>query len=131
MYFFDPSVSIGQAVNNSRKAKTLSQQEATKSKRLSKTSSNQECSTETSSRYFMFCYKFLTCLGPFRSPQSVHNQRYRALSPSLRVLTPFDSEEQQKRTERDKEWTRRIQNKPMVCFQKSLFFFQLTQEILL
>jgi len=51
--------------------------------------------------------------GPFRSPQSVHNQRYRALSPSLRVLTPFDSEEQQKRTERDKEWTRRIQNKPM------------------
>jgi len=51
--------------------------------------------------------------GPFRDPNEVHNQRYRALSPTLRVATAFDSAEQQARIDRDMEWTRRIQDRPM------------------
>merc|ERR1719402_132370 len=51
--------------------------------------------------------------GPFRDANEVHNQRYRALSPSLRVATAFESADQQARADRDMEWTKRIQNKPM------------------
>merc|ERR1712130_1041532 len=39
--------------------------------------------------------------GPFRDANEVHNQRYRALSPTLRVATAFDSPEQQARIDRD------------------------------
>jgi len=51
--------------------------------------------------------------GPFREPSEVHSQRYRPLSPSLRVSTAYDSAEKDSRKKRDMEWTKRIQNKPM------------------
>ena len=55
--------------------------------------------------------------GPFRSPAVVRRQRYRSLSPTLRVSTAYDSHIQQKKNESNAEWIKRIQNKPMVSIQ--------------
>ena len=52
--------------------------------------------------------------GPFRAPNVVRAQRYRSLSPTLRVSTAYDSHIQQKKTESNAEWVKRIQNEPMV-----------------
>jgi len=51
--------------------------------------------------------------GPFRSPKAVWAQRYRPLSPSLRVSTAYDSDLHQKIKEANDEWVNRIQNEPM------------------
>ena len=52
--------------------------------------------------------------GPFRAPSVVRAQRYRSLSPTLRVSTAYDSHIQQKKIESNAEWVKRIQNEPMV-----------------
>ena len=52
--------------------------------------------------------------GPFRTPGVVRAQRYRSLSPTLRVSTAYDSHIQQKKNEANAEWIKRIQNEPMV-----------------
>ena len=52
--------------------------------------------------------------GPFRAPNVVRAQRYRSLSPTLRVSTAYDSHIQQKKIESNAEWVKRIQNEPMV-----------------
>lgn len=51
--------------------------------------------------------------GPFRTPGVVRAQRYRSLSPTLRVSTAYDSHIQQKKNEANAEWIKRIQNEPM------------------
>jgi len=51
--------------------------------------------------------------GPFRDRSAVRGQRFRPLSPSLRVATAFDCIEQDEKLVRDQEWTKCIQNKPM------------------
>ena len=52
--------------------------------------------------------------GPFRAPGVVRAQRYRSLSPTLRVSTAYDSHIQQRKNESNAEWVKRIQNEPMV-----------------
>jgi len=51
--------------------------------------------------------------GPFRAPGVVRAQRYRSLSPTLRVSTAYDSHIQQRKNESNAEWVKRIQNEPM------------------
>ena len=52
--------------------------------------------------------------GPFRPPNQVWEQRYRPLSPTLRMATAFDAHIEQNKKESNDEWVKRIQNEPMV-----------------
>lgn len=53
--------------------------------------------------------------GPFRSEQAVDGQKSRPSSPTLRVATPYDLQEESKRFERKMKRITRIQD-PMVNF---------------
>jgi len=51
--------------------------------------------------------------GPFRDPTIVHNQRYRALSPTLRVATSINAVKEDQTREKQRQWIRRINDDPM------------------
>lgn len=51
--------------------------------------------------------------GPFRDPTMVHNQRYRTLSPTLRVATSINSVKEEQTREKQRQWIRRINDDPM------------------
>jgi len=51
--------------------------------------------------------------GPFRDPAITHNQRYRALSPTLRVATSINSVKEEQTREKQRQWIRRIHDDPM------------------
>jgi len=51
--------------------------------------------------------------GPFRAPDQVWEQRYRPLSPTLRMATAFDAHIEERKKESNDEWVKRIQNEPM------------------
>ena len=55
--------------------------------------------------------------GPFRCEEAVTMQKTRAPSPTLRVATPFDLQDESKRFEKKIKWINRIQD-PMVSNKK-------------